>query len=54
MGFVNARNDSSGENGIVLQIQSERGEKTGICSLCVSDLEGNSNLFVAEVEQLMF
>lgn len=32
----------------------QRGEDCGICSLCVPDLEENYNLFIAEVEHLLY
>lgn len=35
MGFANARNDSSGENGIVLIIQYREKEKTVVSALIV-------------------
>lgn len=35
MGFANARNDSSGENGIVLIIQYREKEKTVVSALFV-------------------
>lgn len=45
---------SSGENGIVLIIQCREKEKTVVSAcFCVSDLEENYKLFVAEVEHLM-
>lgn len=54
MGFTNARNDSSGENGIVLITQCREKEETVVSAfLFISDLEENYNLFVAEVEHLM-
>lgn len=54
LGFTNAGNDSSGENGIVLIIQYREKEKTVVSAfLCISGLEENYNLFVAEVEHLI-
>lgn len=40
------------DNGIELIIQYREGKDGGICSLCVSDLEENYNLFVVEAEHL--